>query len=134
MSESVEKCARCGLPLIGPVFQVHVECAELAPKRPELQLCQPCMESLNRWLLHRQTVVRATAETRPAAAHDTPAEHSRRRFTERLERSEANVNRQERARMWKTMVIIGITVLATILFTVYFVISTSGSARAPGLH
>src|SRR6266702_2752646 len=123
MSESVEKCARCALPLIGPVFQVHVECAELPPKRPQLRLCQPCMESLNRWLHQRQTAARTPVEPRHADGNDEPREHSRRRFAQSLELREELVNRRELAKTWKSVLIVGIAVIAAILVMAYFTIS-----------
>jgi hypothetical protein len=59
MTDPVSNCSRCGMPIVGPVFTVRMECVEVPPKQPELFLCLPCMESLNHWLLKRQHAARA---------------------------------------------------------------------------
>jgi hypothetical protein len=40
--------------VIGPSLYVMMECDESPPRKPELLLCQPCRDSLYRWLNKRQ--------------------------------------------------------------------------------
>jgi hypothetical protein len=75
------------------------------------------MESLNRWLHQRQNVARTSGDPRHAneSGSDETREHSRRGFTERLNRTEELVNRQELAKTWKSLVVIGIVATAVFL-------------------
>lgn len=113
MTEPVDCCSRCGLPIIGTPSYVLMECEEQPPKQPELWLCQPCMASLNRWLLHRQREAKdlAARSTRDGFRENPERQVRRRRTREwhenRLKQRMRKANIKEALSILQIVLVVG---------------------------
>ncbi|MFO0907043.1 MAG: hypothetical protein U0794_01535 [Isosphaeraceae bacterium] len=99
MTESAQFCSRCGLEIMGAPSYILMECDEMPPKQPELWLCQPCMASLNRWLLQRQRTAKDEALERMRASSEESGAPVRRRRSREFH--EKRIQREMQSGRWK---------------------------------
>ena len=119
-------CQRCELPLIGEVCGVGIRAGEV---RRQFQLCEPCVESLNRWLIRpRRESQRPKRETgasrlRPTEVIDALA--TRRRNKDIPSKHHETVER--RRLMYQVIGSVVTVALFAIIMAVAFVLTNDSS-------
>jgi hypothetical protein len=124
---SVTTCQRCQLPMIGDPFVFTLQGTQT---RQNLVICEPCMQSLQRWVHSSgpRASNRITRRKRTADVVDSLISHRRSKFGKRVDRFVAH-SRRHVVFYGACALLLGIGLLASL--TAFFVVTEGWRVRGP---